>query len=135
MLLIVFNLSFVFLAATNIFPSEAQIVQGHEVATPDVNNTFAQIAQMFQGTGVGGILGALAGLIGVAATRSWSPFAVGIFSGVFWGSIWDTSQIVSNLLEMLGGVSYFYIIFFTIGMFLYVATIMQMLGGGIKTYE
>lgn len=134
MLLIIFNLSFCFLSATNIYPQTAQIVHGKEVQPADVNSTLAQVMNILKSPGIGGFLGALAGLIGTVVTRSWSPVAVGLFSGIFWGTVYDTSRIIYNLTSQIG-MGYFSIIFMTIASFIFAMMIIQMLSGGIKTYE
>ena len=134
MLLIIFNLSFCFLSATNIYPQTAQVIHGKEIQQPDVNNTIWTVANILKGTGIGGILGALAGLIGTIATRSWAPIAVGLFSGVFWGTVFDTSRIIYDLTSQIG-LWYFSIIFMTIASFIFTMMIIQLLVGGTKAYE
>ena len=139
MLLIVFNLSFCFLAATNIYPQPAQIVHGKEVEQADVGSVIDQVVNILKSSGIGGFLGALAGLIGSIATRSWAPVAIGVFSGIFWGSVWDTSRIITDLTSSFGGeplgLSFFSTLFLIIASFIFAMMIIQMLSGGVKTYE
>ncbi len=131
MLLILFNLSFWFLAATNFFPSQVEITKGQQINEVNVTqkaylfNVFIKSGKtMGLATVVGMIFGALASFY----TRSLAPMGIGIFTGVFWGSFITASTTLSTLLAG-AGFHLLFIIFMVVASFIFVASIIEMATG------